>query len=110
MKRSVCLKEGVQTGGEPAPGAPEKRAGHLLARMRELDGFGVAVRDDPETGETLVRFTARDNAQAAAWLEEKRRIAVTYDPAEDWLVMRATPWVSFEDIDYVQGAVMELLG
>ncbi|MPM64371.1 hypothetical protein SDC9_111257 [bioreactor metagenome] len=70
----------------------------------------MAVQGRVETGETVLRFTARDNAQAAAWLEEKRRIAVAYDPTEDHLVMHPTPYVSFEDIDYVQGAVMELLG
>jgi len=107
--RSVCLR----SESAPAPagsGAALKRlTGHLCARMRELEEIGLTVGGELSEGLVTIRFFGRDNAGAAVWLEEKRRIRTGYDAGTDMILMQVTDAVTFEDLDYVQGAVMELL-
>lgn len=105
--RSVCLKSGISDmhNGTTA----QRLFRHLLARMKELEEMGLTAGGDASEDIVKVRFTGRSNAEAAAWLLRKRRIQTGYDPAADIISMQVTGGVSFEDLDYVQGAVMELL-
>lgn len=104
--RKVCL---ISASAPSSRGDTEKRlTGHLLARMRELEEIGLTVA--VSEGVVTIRFSGRDNGEAAGWLERKRRIMTAYDAVQDLIRMQVTCAVTFEDLDYVQSAVMELLG
>ena len=106
--RTVCLNS---TSFVPTGDADLLRrlTGHLLARMQELEVLGMTAEGSLPDGLVTIRFTRRDNAEAARWLEQERQVRAAYDVGTDAIRMQVTPKVTFEDLDYVQAAVMELL-
>lgn len=102
--------------------APEGRRArllrHLLGRMLELEEDGLRV-DGPADPFALraplvsVGFTGRDNREMARRLEQEYHILVSCAGSTDTpgglLRLCPAPDVTFEDIDYVQGAVYQLL-
>ena len=110
----------------PALMAREKAlGGHLWARMKELEEDGLAVPgpDFPDrTGVVSVDFTRRDNGETAYRLEHdygiQTRCGLHCAPAahrtlgtfpKGLVRFSVGPFTSFEDLDYAQGAVFELL-
>ena len=104
----------------------QKLTGHLIARLREMEPDGLRVLGplDPEeqVGVVSVDFPGLDNAEAAFRLEREFHIQCrcglhcaplahktlgTYP--QGTVRFSVGPFASFEDIDYVQGAVAELL-
>ena len=83
---------------------------HLRYRMEEFlqDGLKVSCGADEETGAGIVRiqFPNCESGRAAALLK-----AHDIEAAEiaGWTVFYLTELHSFEDMDYVQGAVTEIL-
>lgn len=106
--RSVYLKPGM-TNLPNRTDYIRRLAGHLFARMKELEEIGLTAEANLSEGRISVRFSRRDNAQAADWLKQKRRIETEYNPETNLIGMQVTGAITFEDLDYVQGAVMELL-
>ena len=98
----------------PVP-SDERRARllrHLLGRMLELeeDGLRVDAPADPflfRAPLVPVSFTGRDSGEMARRLEEEYRISVSC--TDDGILLCPAPGVTFEDLDYVQGAVYRLL-
>ena len=98
----------------PVP-SDERRARllrHLLGRMLELveDGLRVSAPADPFAFHgplVSVAFTGRDNKEMTCRLEEEYHILVSC--TDDGILLCPAPDVTFEDIDYVQGAVYRLL-
>ena len=103
-----------------------KLAGHLWARLMELeeDGLRVLGSRDPanRTGVVAVDFTRADNAEMAFRLEREygiqtrcglhcaplaHRTLGTYPQGA--VRFSVGPFNTFEELDYVQGAVYELL-
>lgn len=101
-------------------------AGHLWARMKELeeDGLRVTGIDCPEgrTGVVSVDFLHIDNGEAAFRLEQEygiqTRCGLHCAPAahrtlgtfpQGTVRFSVGPFTSFEDVDYVQDAVYRLL-
>lgn len=85
---------------------------HLLGRMLELeeDGLRVDAPADPFAFHgplVSVAFYGRDNREMARRLEEEYHILVSC--ADDGILLCPAPGVTFEDMDYVQGAVYRLL-
>lgn len=85
---------------------------HLLGRMLELeeDGLRVDAPADPFDFHgplVSVAFTGRDNREMARRLEEEYHILVSC--TDDGILLCPAPGVTFEDMDYVQGAVYQLL-
>ena len=98
----------------PVP-SDERRARllrHLLGRMLELeeDGLRVDAPADPfalQAPLVAVDFAGRDNREMARRLEEEYHIPVSC--TDGGILLCPAPDVTFEDIDYVQGAVYRLL-
>lgn len=103
-----------------------KLSGHLWARMKELDGEGLRVlgSDIPSNriGLVSVDFTALSNEAAARALEERYGIRCTCGLMDAPLAHRTldtypqgvvrfsiSPFTSFGEIDYLEGAVERLL-
>lgn len=88
-----------------------RRTGHLNARMEELlaDGLFVAHGLDAAqgTGWVHIRFPRLESGQAARRLREEYGIR-SLPVVEDVVAFLVTGRASFEDMDYVQGAVVEL--
>jgi len=88
-------------------------AGHLNARMRELveDGLDVTeqIPADAGYGVVRIRFPRVESGAAAQLLEARYQIRSGPADGLGMLPFFVTDGVSFEDIDYVQGAVMDLL-
>lgn len=89
---------------------------HLLGRMLELeeDGLRVDAPADPfafHAPLVPVSFTGRDNREMARRLREEYHILVSCmeDTPGGILHLCPAPDVTFEDIDYVQGAVYQML-
>ncbi|SBW10051.1 Cysteine desulfurase family protein [uncultured Eubacteriales bacterium] len=100
---------------------------HLVGRLAELEEDGVRILGPndpfaPRAGVVSVDFTGRDNAEMAFLLEEKYGIAtrcglhcasaahrVLGSFPQGAVRFSVGPFVTFEDIDYVQGAVYSLL-
>ena len=85
---------------------------HLLGRMLELEEDGLRV-DAPAApfafhGSLVsVAFTGRENREMARHLEKEYHILVSC--TDGGILLCPAPGVTFEDIDYVQGAVYQLL-
>ncbi len=80
--------------------------GHLWARMKEYDGEGLSVPGPgplDRVGIVSVDFSRQDNERAALLL--KQRYHVHASVFQGMVRFSAGPFLSFEDIDYVQGAV-----
>lgn len=100
---------------------------HLVGRLAELEEDGVRILGSndpfsPRAGVVSVDFTGRDNAEMAFLLEEEYGIATrcglhcagaahrTLGSFPQGAVRFSLgPFITFEDIDYVQGAVYSLL-
>ncbi|BDF66659.1 aminotransferase V [Oscillospiraceae bacterium] len=99
--------------------------GHLWARMKELEEDGLSV-PGPEPGGRVgvvsVDFKGRDNGEAAFLLERdygvQTRCGLHCAPAAHRTLgtlpgglvrFSVGPFTTFEELDYVQGAVYELL-
>lgn len=85
---------------------------HLLGRMLELveDGLSVDVPADPfdfHAPLVSVSFSGRDNKEMARRLKEEYHILVSC--TDGALLLSPAPDVTFEDMDYVQGAVYQML-
>ncbi len=106
--RRVCFIDAATAAPETA-GHIRRLTGHLLARMKELEEIGLTAAGNLSEGRVSIRFSGRDNAEAADWLKRKRGIETAYDQVENLIYMQVTGKITFEDIDYVQGAVTELL-
>lgn len=113
--------------GEALPRRLRKLSGHLWARMRELeeDGLRVLGPDDPaeRVCAVSVDWTGGDNAQLAFRLEQEygvqTRCGLHCAPLahrtlgsfpQGAVRFSVGPFNTFEEIDYVQGAVCEILG
>lgn len=99
--------------------------GHLWARMKELEEDGLAVpgpEPDDRVGVVSVDFKGRDNGEAAFLLERdygvQTRCGLHCAPAAHRTLgtlpgglvrFSVGPFTTFEELDYVQGAVYELL-
>ena len=103
-----------------------KLAGHLWARMKELeeDGLRVVGVDDPagRTGVVSVDFLHADDGEMAFRLEQEygiqTRCGLHCAPTahqtlgtfpQGTVRFSVGPFTTFEEIDYVQGAVYHLL-
>lgn len=85
---------------------------HLLGRMLELveDGLSVDAPADPfDFHDPLVSvsFSSRDNKEMSRRLKEEYHILVSC--TDGALLLSPAPDVTFEDVDYVQGAVYQML-
>ena len=99
------------TGLPPVPAhvhQVEKLTGHLNARMEELieDGLTVSHTLQNSVGRVMIRFPNEESGRARKRLADYG-IASTVE--ENQVIFTVTALVSHEDLDYVQGAVMEIL-
>ena len=88
-----------------------RRTGHLNARMEELLPDGLLVAHGLDTAQGIgwvhIRFPRLESGEAARRLREEYGIRSL--PVEgDAVGFLVTGRASFEDMDYVQGAVVEL--
>ena len=88
-----------------------RRTGHLNARMEELLADGLFVEHGLDeirgTGWVHIRFPRLESGEAARRLLEEYGIR-SLPVAGDSVTFLVTGRASFEDMDYVQGAVVEL--
>ncbi len=86
----------------------EKLTGHLNARMEELieDGLTVSHRIQNGVGLVSISFPNMEGARAQQRLSD---YGVAATEESNQVIFRVTGLVSHEDLDYVQGAVMEIL-
>ena len=116
----------LEREGEALRERERKLTGHLWARMMELEGDGLRVlgTDDPKrrAGLVSVDFLRADNGEMAFRLEQEygiqTRCGLHCAPVAHQTLgtfpqgavrFSVGPFTTFEDIDYVQGAVYELL-
>ena len=95
----------------PAAGAEEQLARptrHLDARLHDLDvGWPEVISADQQTGAIRVRFPGRDVQTVLDTLEHNSHIYA--DREGDCVLFRLSPDIPFEDLDYVWGALFELM-
>ena len=108
MKRTVVLSPGHPdwTGPQADPALCRRLTGHLAARLREYTEEGVAPVDIPQEGVVAARIAGVDASQAVQSLARRRVFCQNQDGA---LVFSIGADTSFEDLDYVQAVVAELL-
>ena len=116
----------LEREGEALRIREHKLAGHLWARLMELeeDGIRVLGTDDPanRTGVVSIDFLKADNGEMAFRLEQEygiqTRCGLHCAPVAHQTLgtfpqgavrFSVGPFTTFEEIDYVQGAVYELL-
>lgn len=116
----------LEREGEALREKEGRLSGHLWARLKELeeDGLRVTGVDDParRTGVVSVDFLHADNGEMAFRLEQEygiqTRCGLHCAPTahqtlgtfpQGTVRFSVGPFTTFEDIDYVQGAVYELL-
>lgn len=89
-------------------GQVEKLTGHLHARMEELieDGLTVSCQVHKDAGRILISFPNQDSRKA---LRQLAAYGILAAEEENQILFIVTERVSHEDMDYVQGAVMEML-
>lgn len=83
----------------------DKLAGHLLARLTEYSAEGMDARADGP-GTVLLRIAGRTGEQTVRALAGQGVFALA---AGDGVRFLIGPDVTFEDLDYVQGAAAALL-
>ena len=90
-----------------------RRTGHLWARMSELLGTGFVVRsgfdEEKGFGWLSIRFPNLESGKAQERLQKEYGIQSALTPEGDFVLFSVTADASFEDMDYVQAAVMDLL-
>jgi len=88
-----------------------RRTGHLNARMEELRPDGLYVEhgldQTHKIGWVRIRFPWLESGEAARRLREEYGIR-SLPVEENAVTFLVTSRASFEDMDYVQGAVVEL--
>lgn len=116
----------LEQEGEALRLREHRLAGHLWARMKELepDGIRVLGTDDPanRTGVVSIDFLKADNGEMAFRLEQEygvqTRCGLHCAPVahrtlgtfpQGAVRFSVSPFTTFEEIDYVQSAVCELL-
>ena len=116
----------LEQEGEALRLREHRLAGHLWARMKELepDGIRVLGTDDPanRTGVVSIDFLKADNGEMAFRLEQEygvqTRCGLHCAPVahrtlgtfpQGAVRFSVGPFTTFEEIDYVQSAVCELL-
>jgi len=99
-----------------SPGNPDlvqKRTGHLIARMEELSESGLIVSGgiDPVSGvgRVGIKLPKPEAVTAVGLLAEKWHVTIDPPAVDGILYLTVTTSVSFEDIDYFQAAVMDLI-
>ena len=98
------------------PGAPSgdrarvaRLTRHLKARLEDFGPGGPqVVSADEETGAVTARFPGHDTAQVLQRLEKQCGVRAVQEG--ELALFRLTPQVRFEDLDYVWGALFEVLG
>lgn len=108
MRRSVFMAHTA-----PAD-ASARLTRHLTGRMLELmeDGARIIGSQDPfapRDGVLHVDFTTMDNAEMALLLDRDYGVTAALDASGACVCFSPGSSVTFEDIDYVQGAVLEIL-
>lgn len=83
----------------------DKLAGHLWARLKEYEEDGIQARL-AGPGEVLARVDGMGGEQAVQALARQGVRALTQGDAVRFVI---GPAVRFEDLDYVQSVVAELL-
>lgn len=90
-----------------------RRTGHLWARMSELLGSGFVVQSEFEEekgfGWVSIQFPNLESDKAMERLQREYGIQAALTPDRRWVLFSVTAHASFEDMDYVQAAVMDLL-
>ncbi len=115
-----------QDQGETVFDRQRRLGGHLWARLKEYDGFGLTVPGPgprERVGIVSVDFPGKDNAAIARRLEQAYGIHARWGlhaaPGahrhfgtlpRGMIRFSVGPFTTFEEIDYVQGAVGELVG
>ena len=99
------------TGQPPSPGCAgqvEKLTGHLNARMEELMEDGLTVSHELQNGVGKIRigFPHQESRKALRRLAD---FGIAAAEADHQVLFTVTDRISHEDLDYVQGAVMEIL-
>lgn len=97
---------GEYSGPQSDESLRRRLAGHLAARLREYQGEGVQDVTLEGSGTVSARFDGLTGAQAVQALAHRQ---VFCREAGDRVVFAVGADTRFEDLDYVQGAVAELL-
>ena len=104
--RQVNLRD--QSPDSADAGQVEKLTGHLNARMEELTEDGLTVSCEVQNGVGRIRIRFPNQACGKA-LRRLERYGIMASEKENQILFTVTGRVSHEDMDYVQGAVMEIL-
>ncbi len=109
MKRTVILDPTHPdwTGPQADPVLCRRLTGHLAARLREYTEEGITPVDILRDGLVSARIDGVDPDQAASALARRR---VFCQSRQGSLFFSIGADTSFEDLDYVQAVVAELLG
>lgn len=108
MKRTVILSPTHPdwAGPQADPALCRRLTGHLAARLREYTEEGIAPVDIPQEGVVAARITGVDADRAVQALARRRVFCQNQDGV---LLFSIGADTSFEDLDYVQAVVAELL-
>ena len=108
MKRTVVLSPSHPdwAGPPPDPALRRRLTGHLAARLREYTQEGIAPVDILQDGVVSARIAGVESDQALPRLARRRVYAQARDGA---FLFTIGADVTFEDLDYVQAVVAELL-
>ena len=108
MKRTVILSPTHPdwAGPQADPALCRRLTGHLAARLREYTEEGIAPVDILQDGLVTARITGVDADRAVQALARRRVFCQNQDGA---LLFSIGADTSFEDLDYVQAVVAELL-
>ena len=123
----AALDWGVAQGWENLRRREKRLTGHLIARMREMEEDGLRVLGtldaERQVGVVSVDFPGLDNAEAAFRLEKEfgiqARCGLHCAPLahktlgtfpQGTVRFSVNPLTRFEDIDYLQAAVCEVMG
>lgn len=108
MKRTVVLSPGHPdwAGPQADPALCRRLTGHLAARLREYTEEGIAPVDILQDGLVTARITGVDADRAVQALARRRVFCQNQDGA---LLFSIGADTSFEDLDYVQAVMAELL-
>lgn len=108
MKRTVILSPTHPdwAGPQADPALCRRLTGHLAARLREYTEEGIAPVDILQDGLVTARITGVDADRAVQALARRRVFCQNQDGV---LLFSIGADTSFEDLDYVQAVVAELL-
>ena len=92
--------------GEQQDEKLRRLAGHLAARLREYNGFGIEEVSEDGDGVVKARIGSHSGEEAARLLAE-RGVFCRWE--EDRAVFAVGSHTCFEELDWVQAAASELL-